>query len=279
MFTPLLSLLLAVSAQNVPDTELVSWVAEAIIQDARSVAISPGEFMLARGRRDDLDIASETTGRLTNAGVYGMVVACSDGVVVLRGEVRDEAQRAKAGLLAADVPGARSVKNLLTLRGESAVAPVLLRSAPRAPAGPVTTEPFDFHTDDKLAGSGIVVAAVNGVITLTGRVNNHEARLYAAQLAGRVPRVRAVRNQISVRQSGVALDRHMASVLVLNSPKDVEVSVHDGLIILGGRVSYESQKRAIVRMALRFPAAFLVLDNIAVDESLTGPASSTPWQR
>ncbi|MHC4846720.1 MAG: BON domain-containing protein, partial [Planctomycetota bacterium] len=284
MLTPLFSLFIAVStlpAQNVPDTELVSWVAEAIIQDARDVTASPGEFLLERGRRPDLDIATDATGRLTNAGVYGMVVACSDGAVILRGEVRDEALRAKAETLAAGVPGARSVKNLLRLAGEEAAAPapvpVTKRAAPGPAQTPAQTEAFDFLTTDHYAGQGVVVAADKGVVTLTGRVNSHAARTYAALVAQRVPKVRTVRNQLDVRAGDAALDRQMQrelqvvldfATMVQAFANDLTVSVKDGIITLDGRVVHESQEREALRLAWRTPGAFLVLNNIELDGKL-----------
>jgi len=281
VLTTLFSLLVAVSAlpaQNVPDTELASWVAEAIIQDARDVADSHGDFLLDRGRRPDLDIATDATGRLTAAGVYGMVVACSDGAVVLRGEVRDEALRAKAESLAAAVPGTRSVTNLLSLAGEETKVPAPVARPRRAASGPARTEAFDFLTRDMFAGQGIVVAATDGVITITGRVNNHEASTYAALIASRVPKVRSVRNQISVRVGDTALDTQMErelqvvldfATMVQAFPNKLVVSVEHGIITLDGTVVHESQKREALRLAWRTPGAFLVLDNIGLDAKLT----------
>lgn len=281
MLFPLISLLAAAAAalpaQNVPDSELASWVAEAIIQDARGDSVAPREYMLSRGRRDDLDIATEVTGRLTAAGVYGMVVACSDGIVVLRGEIRDDALRTKAGRLAAAVPGARDVKNLLWMKGEPVTVLAPSAAGPRNAFGPARTEAFDFLTDDLYAGKSIVVAADNGVITLTGRVNTHNASTYAASIAARVPRVRVVRNQLSERPSSVALDKQMAfevqlvldfANLLQAFPNKLVVRVENGILSVEGRVVYESQRREALRLAWRAPGIFMVLDGISLDARL-----------
>jgi len=267
---------------QVADSDLALWVVQGLTSMGRNTGESAEELMLRNDRRPDLDIATEVTGKLTAAGLQGMVVASVNGEVVLRGEAADAARRDRAVALAQEVPGVRSVNNLLRLPGEPLVkTPGAAPPAPPAATGPARTEPFAFLTTDARAGRGIVAYVDRGVVHLFGEVNNLRAREYASAVASRVPGVRAVHTNLSIRQGNLDDDRRLAllthriltnDVIVQTVSNAISVTVTDGILVLQGYVRDEDQREQAGRLASFQTGVFAVVNDLVVDRNfLAGP--------
>src|SRR5262249_34368899 len=150
-------------------------------------------------------------GKLVSAGGVGVVVGVHEGDVTLNGRVRDAAQKSELTSLAAGVAGVRKVDDQLLLPGQTSAARTVAVPAAGtdgdAGARPARTDTFDFLTQDGFAGRGLHVDVDQGLVTLTGEVSSTTARLYAGGVAGRVPGVRTVRNQLAVHPSSKISDR------------------------------------------------------------------------
>lgn len=117
---------------------------------------------------------------------------------------------------------------------------------------------------------GVIVH--EGVVTLTGNVNNLPAKFGAEKAALRVSGVKAVVNQIEVKlpTDNRRLDEDIAQVaskllewhVVL--PKDLQVVVEDGWVTLTGKVQWQFQKYAAGDVVERLTGVKGVTNNIIV---------------
>jgi osmotically-inducible protein OsmY len=281
MLATLITALLSLPAQQISDVQIAEWVAHDLSTDARERVQSAEQRLDAVGLRDDLTLAREVGGKVVGAGGRGIVVGVHESEVVLHGRVTDAQQKDKLLALAAGVQGVRAVDDRLVLPGEELPAAKLDRNVP-APNPPAITERFDFLTGDSHAGRGLQVAVDTGIVTLTGEVCSDAAKLYATGLAQRVPGVRAVRNQCSVRISGLRDDQRLALLvareleynrLVQNVSPGILVTVHHGVVRLTGRVRDEGQWFIAGEVAATMSAVFAVDNQLVVDEDLVVPST------
>ncbi len=128
----------------------------------------------------------------------------------------------------------------------------------------------------------IDASSENGVVTLTGRVSNHEERARAEEVAAAVPDVTRVVNQIQVgggvsapssgRSLGQRFDDEKIEVgvrLALSLNKalngtDVTVQAYRGEVTLGGEVATEAQHQEALRIARDTASVSKVVDNVRV---------------
>jgi osmotically-inducible protein OsmY len=94
------------------------------------------------------------------------------------------------------------------------------------------------------------VVATDGVVTLTGFVDNYGQKLAAERAAKRVYGVHAVANEVQVRPVGSRTDPEIAAAAAeavrnrLGPTTDVKVTVRDGALTLDGQVEWLFQKAA-----------------------------------
>lgn len=124
---------------------------------------------------------------------FNIDVDTTNGVVTLRGRVRDDETRAEAEKLAQDTSGVRAVHNEITVgerktMGERVSDTLLVTEIEGRLAVDSLVNPFN-----------IDVSAQDGVVILTGVVRDEATRLRAAEIAGKVDGVVRVRNEIEVR--------------------------------------------------------------------------------
>ena len=133
----------------------------------------------------------------------GTEVLVTDGIVTLRGEVSNLAQKDLTGEYAKDVEGVRDVKNELTVSV--------------APAKPAET--LDEQIDDASITAQVKaallahrstrslktkVSTLEGVVTVTGRASNDAEKSLVGKLVGDINGVRQVINQITVEISAAS---------------------------------------------------------------------------
>lgn len=130
-------------------------------------------------------------------------VDTKDGVVTLAGTVETEAQRAQAAAIARNTDGVKDLHE--QLRVEPAAAP---READTARPQPnvvdndawITTKVRSrFFTDSHVKNMNVDVTTQNGVVTLSGEVENAEARTTAEAVAKQIEGVKQVTNRLTVK--------------------------------------------------------------------------------
>lgn len=270
---------------GITDSDLAAWVAEGLVT-AGATPVSAETLLLSKGHRADLSIAREASAVLSRVGVRSMVVGCADGTLELRGEVADAATRDKAGDLAAAIAGVGTVANHLRLPGEEVVAADPAATSPDEAVvveGPARTEPFHFLASEDRAGRDIVVHVTDGVVELSGEVNNDAAARWAAAAAQRIPGVRAVRREgLSIRRNDREADRRLALLIQRRLEWDVGVqtvagailvTARDGVVHLSGKVRDADQAEQARAVALSTTETFVVDDQLDIDQDLVVPTA------
>lgn len=130
-----------------------------------------------------------------------------EGVVTLRGEVEEAADRQQAEKIALSTEGVTRVVNRLRVRGET---PTAERTEPGEAAGIDQPDAWitakiqsKYFLDDDVKGMDIDVDTQNGVVTLSGVVQNEAARRQAVALARNTDGVREVNDQLRIDPSGM----------------------------------------------------------------------------
>ncbi|MDA1017203.1 MAG: BON domain-containing protein [Planctomycetota bacterium] len=174
-------------------------------------------------------------------------VTVRDGHVTLRGHVPSVAQRQIAEMDTRDVVGAVWVTNLLSVRTDlqdDRKVEAAIRQA--------------LSADTVLRRYLLKVQSVDGIVSLSGTVNSLFSKFHASQVAGRVPGVRAIRNEISVKLTTHFRDKTVEEQIRtrLNSnwetfhvSKRIKITVSSGRVTLKGDVDTFAQRREAGRMA------------------------------
>jgi len=121
-------------------------------------------------------------------------VDTANGVVHLRGKVDSEDAKQAAAEVAKGIEGAQSVKNDLQV-----VAPASRKAVD------TTDKDIAKSVESRIGGDAslkkVDVRADGGVVTLTGEVSSLAASAKASEMARHVPGVKAVKNELTVRQA------------------------------------------------------------------------------
>lgn len=135
--------------------------------------------------------------RIRMAGLFDspgsqVSIAVTNGVVVLTGQVEDEARKDAAGMIASSVRGVVSVRNDLTISPMGDQDLVILGRV------------LDTFRRYPLNTQQVRVSVVDGVVKLQGMVPDEYTRSMLEWIAYFVPGVTAVHNNLLVRFSGGA---------------------------------------------------------------------------
>lgn len=126
------------------------------------------------------------------------------GVVTLRGEVEEAADRQQAEKIALATEGVTRVVNRLRVRGETPTAERTEPAGVDQPDAWITAKiQSKYFLDDDVKGMDIDVDTDNGVVTLSGVVQNEAARRQAVALAQNTDGVRKVNDQLRVEPAGM----------------------------------------------------------------------------
>jgi osmotically-inducible protein OsmY len=126
----------------------------------------------------------------------------------------------------------------------------------------------------------IGVTVYNGIVTLTGSVENLPAKWAAENAALRVSGVMAVVNDLEVklstdnRRSDGDLALAACTVLEWNVvlPKNLQVAVHNGCITLTGKVQWQFQKTAAEEAVMCLTGVKGVINHVIVKPRVTAIA-------
>lgn len=127
----------------------------------------------------------------TSVSGLGTNVDTRNGVVTLKGEAENEAQKELATEYASAIEGVKRVNNMMTVKGEKtgmlddAAITARVKSALMSRG---STSAFQTGVDTK-----------NGIVTLTGEADNEAEKELAERLARDISGVKEVRNNLTVR--------------------------------------------------------------------------------
>ncbi len=175
---------------------------------------APSSSAAAPAKSKNQKVAEDIATALKKANFrgYEIDIEYKDGLATLRGKVSDPRQKARANQIVQEVPGVRRVDNKLVVlaaatrsairqvAGESEAVPAV----PPAPAGPgAANQEKAMQIGRALQGAGlngydVEIIFHNGQAVLRGSVGTQEQKAIAAQVAGSVPGVQAVANQLRV---------------------------------------------------------------------------------
>jgi osmotically-inducible protein OsmY len=127
----------------------------------------------------------------------------------------------------------------------------------------------ELEDDPEVAAKHISVTAIDGAITLGGHVMTYHEKHVAVRAAERVPGVRAVADEIEVKEPALherANDEIAEEIAHLRSwraeiPDSVAARVRDGRVILHGQVESTSQRDA-AELAVRQLTGVRGVDNL-----------------
>lgn len=172
-----------------------------------SEAPGPGDRMIYRVTSEDKKSEKKTVDR-PDAWVTGKVktslmfhrsvsglkteVETTNGVVTLRGEAENQAQKDLATEYAAEIEGVKSVNNMMTVRGE--------RTFENRLDDATITAKVKSALLSRRSTSAIntTVKTVGGVVTLGGVAKNEAEKELAERLARGIEGVRSVNNRMTV---------------------------------------------------------------------------------
>lgn len=216
-------------------------------------------------------------------------VESQDGVVTLTGRVGDREAREQAVQIARNTDGVKEVEDLLTI-GPAGNTPEEMAS------GWITTQiQARYFADTDIEGRDIDVTASNGVVTLSGRVDNEREKQKAIAIARDVDGVKEVQDRLMARASdepdavgttGVVSDLDDAGIVTRIRAKyfldntlkgrDIRVETRQGVVTIGGEVSSQEERAQALLLARTTAGVERVEDHLRV--TLTPEAGTADEQ-
>lgn len=159
-------------------------------------------LLLAPGCAQNLqsaDVKLDVEKALMQAGLGDIQVAQdrSKGVVTLTGDVQTDSEKQRAGDVARSISGSQVIANEIGVRPAG-----FEKEAKHIDASLDTAieKNFEAMLISKQIGQDIKYAAENGVLTLKGDVNSPTARHEVEVVAGSVPNVKQVVNELQIKE-------------------------------------------------------------------------------
>lgn len=132
--------------------------------------------------------------------------------------------------------------------------------------------------DPEVDSTEIGVEVDEGVVTLTGTVTTYAKRYAAERAALRVAGVRAVANEIVVKERGARTDTDIAKAVANALENDarvpaerIHIIVRGGKVTLQGEVDHAFQRDAALEDARRVSGVVDVIDQITVRPAAVSP--------
>lgn len=193
------------------------------------------------GEITDKDIEKQVGERFTQSNyeeIMGLGCRVSKGIVTLLGHVETQSTERLAKRIASQVRGVKEIRSEIDFL-EKAVDDATLVN--RVENAMVASPWVDAHE--------IKTTARNGLITLTGMVDNQEAIEWAVDTAYQVPGVKAVVSEIFSRHRSQGEDLWMTEQLVRKlgqhgmTSQQVRAFVQEGIAYLSGEVYSDEDRR------------------------------------
>jgi osmotically-inducible protein OsmY len=198
----------------------------------------------------------------TRLAISGIRVEAGPGLITLRGSVPSLLQKRVAEEDAHNVVGVQSVTNLLEVKPEPRDDEAILRDVQMA-----------LDSDYLLSGLAIEAHVRQGVVTLTGTVDNPFEKYHAERVALEIRGLHSLVDTILVNLNppltDTALCQRIQDRLAANwETRDlaagIEVSVVDGKATLAGEVNTLAQRLEAERVARLTDGVLSVTDNLKV---------------
>jgi osmotically-inducible protein OsmY len=262
------------------DADIAILAHQSIMAGAPTRGLSADEIGRLANRRPDADVARDVRlllkKQLGPEDISGLEVICKHGSVILRGHAVSEEVEEHAVQLADAVPGSRSIDNRLT---SPSTAPKDEKPySPPVDQGPVRTQIFAFLTPAGQAARDVSIVVHRGEVVIQGLASSFTARDFATSAVRQVPGTRLVRNEMEVRKRSPVeddrLERLIHKKLDWSEPlrgvfDSMSVQVHDGIVVLTGRMDNTAQRDTAVDLAGGTPGI------IMVDDRLAGPVAAS----
>jgi osmotically-inducible protein OsmY len=190
-----------------------------------------------------------------------IAVTAVAGVVTLRGTVGSFRQRQEAKRAAHRIRGVLAVNDQLEVQ---------IMSDQRQEDADLRGDVLDALTLDVSVPTSVDATVKDGVVTLTGPVDWQYQREEAEFIAGNLPGVAGVDNQIwlhTVRPGAVDMEHEINKALTRNAWLDadaVHVSTSSGTVTLSGRVRCWEEHDAAIATAWAAPGVEAVRDRLTV---------------
>jgi osmotically-inducible protein OsmY len=190
-----------------------------------------------------------------------VTVQAQQGDVTLYGCVPSLYQKRIATQTAQDVVDVAMVTDRLAVR-----------TAPRDDADIESDVRQQLATDAFLAPGSLGVRSHNGIVTLTGNVNNKFENLYATDVVAHVKGIRNIVNHITVSaewDTDAAIVRRIQDFLSTNAElqwvaRQIHIAVNQGVVTLTGTVNFWSERRAAGEAAFETEGVRRVDNQLAV---------------
>jgi len=197
-------------------------------------------------------------------------IQSKDGIVTLKGRVIDPSHKQMAEDIVQNVPGVRSVDDLLRVQNN--------------PATEKSDDAIRFRVKSELLFHRSVsetktdVAVNNGIVTLTGVASSEAEKELAGQYAKDVDGVRGVNNELTVstepppRTTGEVIDDASVTAQVKadllfhhsTSAIDTKVITRDGVVTLSGMANSQAEKDLATKLASDIRGVKSVVNNMEV---------------
>jgi osmotically-inducible protein OsmY len=129
----------------------------------------------------------------------------------------------------------------------------------------------ELNWDPEISARDVGVEVDDGVVTLTGTVDSYAKKLAAERAVFRIEGVRAVANDISVKESGTSTDTDLALAAAtaiesnsLVTSRQLEITVKNGKVTLAGEVDWAYERSAAVAAVRLLSGVRDVIDLIRV---------------
>jgi osmotically-inducible protein OsmY len=137
----------------------------------------------------------------------------------------------------------------------------------------------ELNWDPSIDAAQIGVAVRDGIVTLTGTVGSYAEKYAAEQAASRVAGVKAIAEELAVRQSidsgddDTSIAKRAAQVLTWDVvvPKTVKVRVEKGQVTLSGQVHWNFQRDAALADVRRLHGVLGVINEITLQPMVQAP--------
>lgn len=133
-----------------------------------------------------------------------------------------------------------------------------------------------------LTGNPIGIIARNGVVTLTGQVDQETDKYLAQETVVALPGVKGLNNRLSVspkvaEKSDAGLQARVSRILGLHcqgARRSPQVDIEDGVITLSGVATSEAQRERVSECATDIPGVSRVTNAMTLNETPAKPAET-----
>ena len=190
-------------------------------------------------------------------------VEVNDAVATLTGSVMSYGQKVAAREAAHRVTGVLDVANDIEVNPSDGFA----RSDTELARAIRSALEWDALVPDELIQSTVS----DGWVTLEGEVNNGRERTDAEKMIRRLSGVVGVINKITIRRQAINEEQlrvEIEDALETRADRETErlgIEIHDGAVVLRGRVHSWQEKRAVLGSISHAPGVMQVKDHIRID--------------